>query len=556
MRVAGGPLAAAPPGGDVAATSVATMSAEKPTADTGRSRGAHHLLRSSVVVALGTGLSRVTGFARTAVLAWVLGATALAEAYNLANNTPNLLYDLVLGGVLSATLVPVVVESMAKEDEDGVNAIATVITVILLAATIATVVLAPLVIRLYNLTASSGQAHEQARIAVPLLILFAPQILFYGLTTLGTALLNARRSFAVPAFAPALNNIVVICVFLALPRLADADLTFQAVLDDRLLLLTMGLGTTAGIVAMTLVLVPSIRRADIRLRWNFAPRDPAVREILRLSGWTFAYVITNLIAFGTVQILANGVGDVTIWAYAWMFFQLPYGLWTVSVMTTYMPELSHDWTTGAIDSFRSRLDSGLRLILVVALPAAVGLVLLSTPVVRLVLEHGQFSADAADTTANTVSAFLFGLPAFSLLLYTYRGFYAQRDTRTPFLINLVESIVAVAVSIAVVDRFEVVGLAAANSVALSAFAVVALVLLHRRVGGFLGRHGIVDLTKIVLATAVMGLVVWMIVHLSGWGDATVLLLGAVVGALVYGAIVLALGIDETRMVSARLRRRT
>lgn len=530
------------------------MSADDETA-AGPRRGTRHLVRSSVVVAAGTGLSRLTGFARTAVLAWVLGATALAEAYNLANNTPNLLYDLVLGGVLSATLVPVVVESMAKDDDDGINAIASVVTVILLVATLATVVLAPVVIRLYNLTAGPGQAAQQAKVAVPLLILFAPQILFYGLTTLGTALLNARRSFAVPAFAPALNNIVVICVFLSLPRLTDGDLTFQSVLDDRTLLFTMGLGTTAGIVAMTLVLVPSILRTDVRLRWNFAPRDPAVREILRLSGWTLAYVLTNLVAYGIVQVLANGVGDVTIWAYAWMFFQLPYGLWTVSVMTTYMPELSHDWTTGAIESFRARLDSGLRLILVVALPAAVGLVLLSTPVVSLVLEHGQYSTEAGDTTANTVSAFLFGLPAFSLMLFAFRGFYAQRDTRTPFLVNLAESIVAVVVSIIVVDRFEVVGLAAANSIALSVFAVVALVVLHRRVGGFLGHHGSIDLAKILVATVIMGIVVWAIVHLSGLGHAAVLGLGTIAGVVVYAVLVILLGIDETRLVTDRLRRR-
>ena len=531
------------------------MSAADQPTGVAPTRGAQHLLRSSVVVALGTGLSRLTGFARTAVLAWVLGAGALAEAYNLANNTPNLLYDLVLGGVLSATLVPVIVESSAKRDEDGINAVATVITVILAIATIATMVLAPIVIRLYNLTAPSGQAAEQARIAVPLLILFAPQVLLYGLTALGTALLNARRSFAVPAFAPALNNIVVICVLLALPRLGDGDLTFQSVLDDRLLLLVLGLGTTAGIVAMTLVLVPSIIRADIRLRWNFAPRDPAVKEILRLSGWTFGYVLTNLVAYGIVQVLANGVGDVTIYAYAWMFFQLPYGLWTVSVMTTYMPELAHDWTTNAMDSFRRRLDSGLRLILVVALPASVGLILLSSPVVQLVFEHGQFDGVAAETTAHAVVAFLCGLPGFSLLLYAFRGFYAQRDTRTPFLVNLIESVVFVGIAIALVGRFEVVGLAAANSIAVTTFAAIALVLLHRRVGGFLSRHGALDLAKILVATILMGVVVWALVRWVLPGDVLDLVGGAVAGAVVYAAAVSVLGIDESKMLLARLRRR-
>lgn len=540
------------PIGTESATSVRPMD----RSDHHRPRSSHHLLRSSVVVALGTGLSRLTGFARTAVLAWALGATALAEAYNLANNTPNLLYDLVLGGVLSATLVPVIVESMAKDDRDGIDAVASVITVVLLVATVTGMALAPLLIRVYNLTAPADQATTQATIAVPLLILFAPQILFYGLSTLGTALLNAKRSFAVPAFAPALNNLIVICLFLALPRLVtDGDLSFDDVRHDNWLLFLIGVGTTLGIVAMTVVLLPALQRADIHVRWNFAPRHPAVREIGRLSGWTFAYVMVNLVSYGIIQVLANGVGDVTIYAYAWMFFQLPFGLWTVSVMTAYMPELAHDWTTSAIDSFRRRLDGGLRLIVVLALPATVGLILLAGPVVRLVFEHGQFDSGAADTTANTVIAFLVGLPGFSLMLYAFRGFYAMRDTRTPFLINFAESVVAVIIAIVIVDRFEVVGLATANSIGYSLFAVVALVVLHHRVGGFLGARGVADLAKIVVATTLMGLVVWLFVHALELSDLASVLLGGLLGAGVYGLMLVGLRIEEGEAVLGRLRRR-
>ncbi len=546
--------APAPPVGGCPTTSVIAVDDPNDSDEATDGPGSSQLLRSSAVVAVGTGLSRVTGFARTAVLAWALGATALAEAYNLANNTPNLLYDLVLGGILSATLVPVVVESMTEEDEDGISAVATVITVILLAATILTVAVAPAIIALYNLTSPDGQASLQAEVAVPLLILFAPQILFYGLTALGTALLNARRSFAVPAFAPVLNNVVVICVFLALPRMMEGDLTFDRVADDGGLLLLMGLGTTAGIVAMTLVLVPSIVRSDIRLRWRFAPRDPAVREILRLSGWTLGYVLTNLAAYGIVQVLANGVGGVTVYAYAWMFFQLPYGLWTVSVMTAYMPELARDWTTGALASLRRRLDAGLRLVLVVALPAAVGLALLAAPVVAIVFERGQFSADAADDTTNAVAAFLIGLPGFSVYLYSFRGLYAMRDTRLPFLVNVVESIAVVGLSALLVGRFEVVGLAAANSIAVTAFAVLAIVLLHRRVGGFLQRHGALDLAKIVAATALMGLAVWAVVDLLGASDPVRLVAGATTGIVVYTGAILLLGIDEGRMLRERVAR--
>jgi putative peptidoglycan lipid II flippase len=261
-----------------------------------------------------------------------------------------------------------------------------VISVVLVAATVLGIALSPVIIHLYNLSSSPSDASTQAAVAVPLLMMFAPQILFYGLTSLGTSLLNARRSFAVPAFAPVLNNIVVICLFLALPHLASGDaLTFDQVRQDTGLLLLLGFGTTAGLAAMTLVLWPAMRSAGIRLRWNFDLRDPAVREVGRLSGWTLGYVVSNLIAYGVIQTLANGVDGVSIYAYAWLFFQLPYGLWTVSVMTAYTPELSALHAAANIKGLRDRFGAGLRLVLVIALPATIGMILLSGPIVRLVL---------------------------------------------------------------------------------------------------------------------------------------------------------------------------
>lgn len=525
-------------------------------ADESSARSAHHLVRSSAIVAAGTGLSRLTGFVRVAVMAYALGTTALAEAYNLANNTPNLLYDLVLGGILSATLVPVIVEHMAKDDEDGINAVATVITVVLLAASVVGIALSPVIIRLFNLTSSGAQAAEQAAVAVPLLIMFAPQILFYGLTSLGTALLNAKRSFAVPAFAPALNNVIVICLFLVLPRLAsDGRITFDEVRNDTGLLVLLGLGTTAGIVAMTLVLWPAMRAAGIRLRWNFDTRHPAVREIGRLSGWTFGYVVSNLVGYFVIQTLANGVDGVTIYAYAWMFFQLPYGLWTVSVMTAYTPELAALHSSGDGPGLRHRFGTGLRLVLVLAIPATIGTVLLAGPIVRIVLEHGQFSGAAGDTTTNTLIAFALGLPAFSLFLFAMRGFYAQRDTRLPFFVNLVENVLALAVAFAVVDRFEVVGLAASGSISYSVCAVLALVLLHRRIGRFLDQETVATVLKIVVATAIMGVVVWGFLEAVSLHDVPTLVIAAPLGAVVYGAMLTVLRVKETSLVLGRLRGR-
>lgn len=528
--------------------------------DAGNEPRAHrtnrHLVRSSAVVALGTGMSRLTGFVRVAVMAYALGATALAEAYNLANNTPNLLYDLVLGGILSATLVPVIVEHLSREDEDGINSVATVIFVVLLGATGLAMLLAPLIIHLFNLTATEEHATVQATVAVPLLLLFLPQVLFYGLSSLGTALLNAKRSFAVPAFAPVLNNLIVIAVFLALPTIAGGHApTFEEVAHDNLLLAYIGIGTTAGIVAMTLVLWPALRRAGIHLRWRFDPRHRAVHEIGRLSFWTLGYVISNLVAYVIIQTLANGIDGVTEYAYAYIFFQLPYGLWAVSVMTAYTPEMAAAWARGELVELRDRFAAGLRLLPVVILPLGVGLILLAHPVISVVLEHGSFDGASADLTARTLVAFAFGLPAFSLYLYSMRGFYALRDTRTPFLINVGENLLNVVFGILLLDRFGVVGLAASFSIAYAISAVVALVLLQRRVGHIIDAITIREISKQLIAAAAMAAVLWI-------GDVTLhlpsllqlVLVGAAGLAVYIGALVL-IRSEETEVVMTKVRSR-
>ncbi len=507
-------------------------------------------------MALGTGLSRITGFVRVAVMAYAIGATALAEAYNLANNTPNLLYDLVLGGILSATLVPVIVEHMNREDDEAIDAVATVIFVVLLAATLVAMVLAPVLIAMFNLSAPAGQARTQATVAVPLLILFLPQILFYGLSSLGTALLNARRSFAVPAFAPVLNNLIVIALFLALPRVAGGHSpSFDQVAGDNLLLTYIGVGTTLGIVAMTAVLWPAMRACGIRLHWRFHPRHPAVREIGRLSGWTLGYVVSNLLAYVVIQTLANGVDGVTEYAYAYIFFQLPYGLWTVSVMTAYTPEMASAWARGELGELRDRFTSGFRLLPIVILPLTVGLAALAHPIVSVILQHGRFDSASADLTARTLIAFAIGLPAFSIYLYAMRGFYALRDTRTPFLINLAENIANVAVGLLLLDRFGVVGLAASFSIAYAITAVAALAILQRRVGRIFDGRTIRSLITQSSAALAMICVVVIGDQFLELSAVLQLIVVGLAGVGVYVLALVALRSEETQEVIARVRRR-
>ncbi len=305
------------------------------------------LVRSSALVAVGTMLSRVTGFARIAAIAYALGASTLAGTYSYANEAPNIVYELLLGGVLTATLVPLFVKYHETDDDDAPSAIFTVAIVALAAITVIGVVAAPWIVELYTLNVKGSNVAAQQQLATDLLRLFMPQMLFYGIVTLATAMLNARRRFLAAAFAPVLNNIVVIAVFLALPRIADGSLTVNHVLDDQGLILLIGLGTTAGVVVMALALLPPLKRLHTHLRFLPRWRHPAVLTMLRLSGWTVGYVIANQIALLVVTILANGTdGGPFIYISAYAFFQLPHGLFAVSLMTTFTPEMASAATRG------------------------------------------------------------------------------------------------------------------------------------------------------------------------------------------------------------------
>lgn len=530
--------------------------------DPAGAQGSSTLLRSSTLVAAGTALSRITGLARTMVLAYVLGTLVVADAYNLANTAPNVIYDLVLGGVLSATLVPVLVARLEAGDDDGVRAVNTVLTVLLVALTVAAVAAAPLIIGLYTWTMDPVDRARQEALAVPLLRLFLPQVLFYGLTAIGTALLNARRRFASAAFAPVLNNVVVTAVLLAFRRAAGANPDADDITGDTALLVLLGLGTTAGIVAMAAALWPDVRRAGLPSGWRFAPRDPAVRQILVLSGWMVGYVLTNQVGLVVLLALANGAGQpgaVSAWSYAYLFFQLPYGLFAVTVMTTFLPELASAHSAGDAGRYRDRFLLGLRAIVVVVLPSAAALGVLATPAVTILFERGAFDGASTALTADALRAFAVGLPGFAAYLYALRGFYARQDTRTPFMINLAQTALTLALAAPLSARWDLVGVVAAFSAAYTVGAVGALGVLHRHAGGRFDTVAVGAVARSVLATVVMAGVSWSVAAAvdgrGASGAAVELTTAGVVGVGAYLAVLVATRSDDLAMVRRRLRGR-
>jgi len=529
------------------------MTTAAPGSDTGR------LVRSSALVGLGTALSRVTGLGRVFALTYALGTMQLADSYNLANNTPNVVYELLLGGILSATLVPVFVELFQNEDHEGTSAVVTVAVSAMTAITVLALAAAPLIFRIYTLGVRGDRADRLASVGVPLLRWFLPQILFYGLTALATAVLNARRSFAAPAFAPILNNVVVCSMLVALPHLAREPLSLDVVRRDHLLLTVLGLGTTAGIVAMTVLLWPAVRRAHLGLHWRFDLRHEAVRKVGALSGWTLGYVAANQAALFIVLALATRLrGGASAYVYAFVFFQLPHGLFAVSVMTTFAPDLALFASRSEMQRYRERFTVGLRLLVLVILPSAAGLALLGRPLIGL-LQRGAFTSRSVALTGDVLVAFAFGLLGFSVYLFALRGFYSLKDTRTPFLLNVLENGTNVVVALLVVDHHGAQGLAGAYSLAYAVAAVAALAALSRRVGGLDLRASLPTLVRIVVATALMAAAVRAVILVvggaGGIGALFRIAAGTSVGIAVYGTAVVALRVDEVTQLVDRLQRR-
>lgn len=507
--------------------------------------------RATTAMAGSTVLSRVTGFGRVFALAYALGfdRSRLTDTYNLANTTPNIVYELVLGGVLSATLVPVFVDRLSTRDEEdawqSISAIVTVAVAALVGLTVAFALAAPWIIRVYTFRLSGEEARLQQSVATDLLRMFAPQVFLYGLIAVSSALLHARRRFVAAAATPILNNLVVIGVLVLLPHT-----TLAAIRHDRDALLLLGLGTTAGVVVQAVALVPSLRRSRLRLRPVWAPGHEAVRTMLRLSGWTFGYVVANQVALWVVLVLANGrTGAVSAYQAAYMFLLLPHAIFAVSVMTTLLPDLSERWAMRDVDGFRSRLSFGLRLTAFIMVPAAAGYLLLAHPIISLVLEHGRLSAAAAGATADVLALFAIGLPAFSGYLLLMRAYQAMQNTRAMFVLYCIENAVNIGLGLALYPALGVQGLGLALSLAYVIGTGVALFDLRRRLGGLNGSELATSLARTAIAAIAMTAAVGALSGVIGTADgiardATRVGVGAGLGASVFAIAARMLGATE------------
>jgi putative peptidoglycan lipid II flippase len=439
-----------------------------------------NLRRRSTVMAAGTIASRATGFLRVLALLYALGQNRLTDAYNLANTLPNIVYELILGGVVSATLIPIFV-GLFEDDEDpwrGVSAVTWLVLATTAGLSVVFFLAAPLLAAPYAALNHGSHADAQKHLVVAFMRYFAPQVVLLAGMAVGSAILNARRRFAAPMFAPVLNNVVTIAALLAAPHFITHGGLHSLHLGAGLVVL--GLGTTLGYAAQLGGLVPSLRAIGARLKPVWDPHHPAVRRAAALSGWTFGFVVANQIAYLIVVALANKrSGELTSYQAAFQFFQLPHAIVAVSVTSALLPELSLAATRADRAEFDALFHRGLRVIGLFLIPAAVIAALFAEPLLRPLIAHGRVSSSDLETTARTLSAFALGLPGFSAFILCTRALQARKDTRRVFYLYVIENAINVVLAIALYGSLHVRGLALSYAAAYTVSAVIAYVVVIR-----------------------------------------------------------------------------
>lgn len=498
-------------------------------------------LFSNLLVAGGTLLSRVTGFGRILALAYAIGLGGLSDVYNTANTTPNIIYELMLGGILSATLLPSFVRSLKQDDHQAISAVLSITTILLAGLTLVMILAAPLIMQIYSVT-RSDHPQEFTAVGTSFVRLFMPQIFFYGLVSMATALLNAQHKFALPAYTPILNNMVVIGILVALPHMFGHGATLEMAAQNAMIVTYMGWGTTAGIMLSALSLLPAMLRSGVRLQFLPDWKHPEVQKVLRLSGWTLGYVIANQVALYIVSLVAlHQEGWMTAYQTAFAFFVLPHGLLAMTIITTFMPKIAHDAASAHLPAMSDKMVQGLKILMLLMIPASVGYMLVATPLLVTLLNHGSFSLEAAHLTGGTLAMFALGLFPFSAYLFLMRGYYALSDTKTPFKLNVVENIINIALAVPFTQWMGVSGLAFSYSLAYCLSSLLTFYTLNKRVGYGLARLSLLGyFAKVVAVSLVMGLAVKaVLIELSAQAEWQQVAAAVIAGGIVY--IVLTLG---------------
>jgi putative peptidoglycan lipid II flippase len=535
----------------------------------------HRLISASMIMAAGTMTSRVLGFGRLMLLVFLFGnGTGQIDMFTYANTVPNSMYILLAGGVLNTVLVPQIVRAI-KGDADGgeayTNRIMTAGLTGLAIITVALTVAAPSIVWLY--TPDGWRAPERAAQYDSIIMLAyycLPQVFFYGAHVLAGQLLNARDKFGPMMWAPIANNVISIAVLVLFWVVFGQGDGVSAFTPTEELLL--GLGSTLGIAAQAVVLIPFLRSAGYRFRPRFGFKNTGLGKTVRLAKWTIGFVLVNQLALIVVNRLAgsataDGEGaGLAVYYNAYAVWILPHSLITVSLATAMLPAASRLAAAGDLDGVSAETMRALRLAVTALLPASVALLALGIPVARLAFGFGKGASDA-DFVGWALMALAAGLVPFTVQYICLRAFYALEDNRTTFFLQIVIAGANVVLGIAVVlllndPTLVATGLGLAYSAAYLIGVLLSFRVLRRKLVGLSGRQLLRHCVRLLIAVAPAGAaaaaICWAFTLWSDSLGARILALAVagIVAVGIFAGLARALHIREVeQIVGTVLRRR-
>lgn len=437
--------------------------------------------RSTALMSVATLGSRVTGLIRTWAMAFALGNTLVTSAYQIANTLPNAIYDLVAGGLLGAAFIPVYLLQKEKLGTESGNRFActilNLVIVVMGALAILATVFAPQVISTQTFTV--GGDAQVTEYSILFFRIFAAQIVFYGIGGVIGGILNANRIYFLPALAPAFNNIIVIASFFIYVPLSS--------IDPMLAIIVLAVGTTLGVVVQFAIQIPALIKMGFSYVAKIDLHDPALLEALKIALPTFVYIVGTLVSFSfrnAFSLQAGDDGPATL-NYAWIWYQLPYGVVAVSLSRAMFTEMSEAVAREDWHSLRGHVRTGIAGTLLLIIPLAGLMGALSTPLMQL-FQAGAFNAEDASYVASILTLWVVSLPFYSVLMYLYNTFASMRK----FIAFAVVSCIMVVVQCALYALLcspEVLGLAGvpiADLVYYGGCCAIMLIVLFRRIGSF------------------------------------------------------------------------
>lgn len=499
-------------------------------------------------------ITQAIGLLRGILIYRVFGTSAELDSFNAANRVTELLFNLMAGGALGSAFIPTFTGLLAHEQRERAwklaSAVANLLLLFLTLAAVLAAVFAPQVVRYGLYVLAPGEAPGQEALTVSLLRLMLPTVVIFGLSGLVMGILNAHQRFWLPAIAPAMYSIGQILGVLLLPQVLGIQ--------------RLAWGALIGSLLHLLVQLPDLLRQGGRYTLTLGRGVAEVREVITLMGPRIlgvAIVQLNFIV-NTIIALSLPAGSVSAISLAFTWMLMPQVAIAQSVAVAAMPTFSAQAALGKLDELRGSLAGSLRGVLLLALPATLGLVLLRTPLIRLLYEGGSFTAKSTQMVAWALLWYALGLVGHSLLEVIVRAFYALHDTRTPVMVGILAMSLNVAFSFAFARLFSLWGwmphggLALANSLATLLEMSTLILLLRRRLGGLGGTSVPRALLQGGLGTLAMALVLQSWLALTAARSELLRLAGgAALGIAIYAAVMLALRVPEIRSLTFAIRAR-